>query len=450
MGMASREAWKIIEEKRKYWYKTLSTDAMWSVLGQSINIFDWLSFFSDYTLSDTLFSSLVSMLLLDIPPIDIVPWNVNFVVELPLPEEFIRGVLIKLRKITFDEVVDIQLPEFSDIIKPGLYDIDKFLETFLKIEFARPIIETRPRKAIYGVTRYDESYYDPTAVREFFRSTLYTFMKKDITLEEARNKIEATAKVLSIHEELARTIFNRLSAITSIKDRALTWDYGWWDRSYWSEEGSEGLIEFRNYELQSVKMPYEDLIDYQACGFWDDAIWDYFCWCDEIHPFRVEEPNLPMLAEAVWVNFRNRIISTYLAVANYQTLEERSEWTKSLRVDTYALPMSMRMHLERIVESIVRMYEPAIDPCRLRSYKSAALQIFGELTAMHRWGTEMYKAMSEEELREWWLEKWSRDGLDRGVLEAIYRSIRPRIDTFIDRRFRERMRFLRRKLRRMG
>ncbi|MHC1593721.1 MAG: hypothetical protein ACXQT2_00185 [Methanotrichaceae archaeon] len=440
--MGSVEAWKIIEQKRKYWYKTLSDDATWSILAQSYNVFDWLSFFSDITLSDTLWSSLVSWLLLGIPFTDLEPWNLLWRVELPAPEEFLRGVMIRLERVSLRDLVQEVAPELAQAVEqPSL---------FLEEEYAVGVVETGLEKAVYGGTRFDYSYYDPPAVREFFRATVYAFMKKGRTLETAKHDIEEAARILNIHPEVARTLFNRLSAISSIKERALTWDYGWWDFTYWSEEGSEGKVTYINYELQPQTTPYEDLVDYQAGGFWDDSPWDYFYWTEEypssVHPFRVEGYNVARLYDVVYANFRSRIATTPLAVANYQTRREREKWTESERLETFALPVSQRMHLERLVESVVRSREPDVDACKLRLYKSAVLQLFGDLSSPHRWGVGMQRTMSEDELRRWWIERWVDLGLDRDTLETLYSYLRKRVDTYTSVRQRERLRFLRKRL----
>ena len=150
--------------------------------------------------------------------------------------------------------------------------------------------------------------------------------------------------------------------------------------------------------------------------------------------------------DKVWLNFRSRITVTPLAVANYQTIRERTKWTESERLETYALPMSQRMHLERLTESIVRLKEPDIDALKLRLYKSAVLQLFGDLTQMHRWGSEMFTSMTEDELKNWWLERWTRAGLNRETLEELYGRIRGTVSTYTSRRHKERLRFLRKRL----
>jgi len=438
LGEASVRAWEVIEQKRKYWHKVLSEDAMWSTLVQTYNVFDWLSYFSDITLSDTLFSSLVSSLLLDIPLIDLEPWNLNWDIELPTIDEFMKGVLIKLEKVSISDLA----PEFIDALK----DVTLFFEE----EFGTAIKETKLTKGVYGYSKYGESYYDPQAVREFFRSALYTFTKKKYDVRTVKDLIDQSARTLSIHSEVARTLFNRLMAITAIKSDALTWDYGWWDYTYWGVEGSEGRITYLNYDLQPQEAPYEDMIDYQAGGFWDDAAWDYFYWTEEvpkaIHPFRLKDFNLAALVERVWLNFRSRISTTALAVANYQTLRERTKWTESERLETYALPVTQKAFLERLTESVVLSKEPGVDALKLRLYKSAVLQLFGDLTSMHRWGTGMVLTMSEDELRGWWVGRWVKAGLSRDVLEALYDTLKKRLSTYTSLRHRERLRFLRKRL----
>lgn len=438
MGEASVRAWGIIRQKLSYWSKALSEDAMWSTLAQTFNVFDWLSFFSDITLSDTLFSSLVSSFLLDINLLDLEPWNLNWTIELPTLEEFARGVLIKLEPIGISDLA----PELLEALK----DYTLFLEP----RYGQTVRETKLEKGIYGKSRYGQCYYDPQAVREFLRSTAYAFTKKGYDVRTARDLVDQSAKALNVNPELARTVFNRLSAITAVKYEALTWDYGWWDLTYWGREGSGGLLEYVNYELQVQEVPYENLFEQQGGGFWDDACWDYFYWLEEVpeptHPYRVEDYNVARAVDKIWYNFRGRISATPLAVANYQTYEERVQPTASLRLETFALPTSQRHILEGVAEKVVASKELGVDPIRMRLYKSAVLQLFGDLTSAHRWGTGMQLTMSEDELRSWWVGSWSAKGLDPDVLNELYDRVRDTVETFVSLRQRERVRFLRRRL----
>jgi len=445
VGALSREAWRLLDQKRRYWHKALSDDAAWAIYGQTFNVFDWLRDYSDQVVSDTLLSTLVSLFLLGIPISEVEPWNLLWSVELPTPEEFAKGVLIKLERISIDDVIAELYPQFEDIMIRSVYSVVDFMEAFMESPFAEALKPSVTEKGYYDVSRYGYSYYDPIAVREFFKSTLFAFLKKRGDVRTARDRVEAIARNLNINPELARNLFNRLTAIFSVKIQALTWDYGWWDFSYWAKEGSVGRVTYINYDLQEVEVEYEDLIDFQACGYWDEYPWDYFHWCDVVHPYKLTPPIITMLVDAVWRNFVNRIHATALAVANYQTYEERTQWTASERVETFALPVSQRMFLERVVHNTVRSMLGSVDPVTMRMYKSAVLQLFAIMSSPHRWGDGALRTMSEEELKSWWLDKWSSSGLDRNVLEKLYTAVKTHLRTFSSLRFRERTRFLRKR-----
>ncbi len=442
MGEASVEAWKVVAAKQKYWSKTLSDDAMFWNYDAMFDVFDWLSTFGDWVLSDTLWSSLVLSLLLDFKLTDIVPDNLLWLIELPTPLEFLRGVLIKLVKIDLAQLI----PDYSIAFDEPW--------RFLLPEVAEAFEETRLRKGIYGKSPYGDSYYDPTAVREFLRSTILAFTKKRGSWPTAIVDVKTAAKTLNIADFLVDTVFDRLSAITAAKEQQLTWDYGWWDRSVWGREHSssfvDGEIEFVTIEGKRVTLPYNDIADYVMYGFWDYAYWDYFYWWspeDEYaHPFRIDNPTFARVIDGVWSNFRDRITATAMAVANYQTLEERRTWWKSERTDIYGFARSQVRYIERLVEGVVKSMEPNIDIYRLRLYKSAVNELLGYTAHTHRWGTEMWQSMSEEQRKRFWIEKWVEQGLNRDVLEELWSRVLEAVRRAASVRQRQRLRFLRYRL----
>ena len=168
MGFASKEAWALLDAKRKYWSKVLSSDAWDTNLNIMFNIFDLFSFYIDFTLSDTLLSSLLSLIFFDIPLNDIIPWNLAWNVELPTGEEFQRGVLIKLEKKDLAKLLTEWLRlslDFEELFRNIFSSTTKTIQKIFKGKTREYIEKTRPRKAIYGQSRFDESYYDPIAVR---------------------------------------------------------------------------------------------------------------------------------------------------------------------------------------------------------------------------------------------------------------------------------------------
>jgi len=438
MGASQLEAERVAEQKLKYWLKSLSEEAIDAVTWRMFDTFDWGTFWSDWVLSDTLFSSLVSMLLFDIPLSDIVPWTLVWGVELPTPDEFLRGVLVKLEPVDVTEMFP-ELKTFFD----AAWKI--FTDTV-----AEGVTERRLEKAVYGQTRYGECYYDPEAVREFLRSTLYAFTKKDRSWPEIRLRVQKAAEQLGIPEDVVRDVFDRLSAIEAVKEGAATWDYAWWDISNWSLEAGSGAVEFVTYDLTTETAEYEQLFDMQAGGIWDHTCWDYCYWTPDVPAYRYDPEKLKAIFDVyrdyIVSAFRNRYLVTALAAANYQTAEERRTW-RSGRTETYAMPTSQRYRIESVVENIVKCRIPDVDPFKLRLYKSAALDIYGSLYGVHRWGDEMQRAMSAEELKRFWLSKWSAEGLDLGALEAIWENVKPVVDILGRERVSARMRFIREKLR---
>jgi len=437
MGFSQLEAERVSEQKLKYWLKALSEEAIDANTWRMFDTFDWSSFWSDWALSDTLFSSLVSMLLFGIPFSDIVPWLLNWAIELPSLDEFLRGVLIKL------EPIDISL------VFPELTSVSDTVWSVFVDEVAEGVAGTRLEKAVYGRSRYDESYYDPEAVREFLRSTLYAFTKKDVSWPERRLRVEKAAKLLGIGEDLARTVFDRLSVIEAVKEKAATWDYAWWDGSSWAPEGSGGAVEFVTYDLTVEAVEYEQLFDAQAGGLWDHSCWEYCFWTPDEPAYRFDPERLKAVFDVyrdfIVSGFRRRYLATALAVANYQTAEERVDW-RSGRTETYALPAAQRARIESIVENAVKAVEPGADAFKLRLYKTAALELYGALYGVHRWGSEMQRALTLEELKSFWIGKWSADGLDPAVLERLWETVKPVIDALGSARLEARTRFIREKL----
>jgi len=439
MGIASKEARKVVEQKKKYWLKVLSDGAIDAMFYRMFDIFDYLSFWGDWVISDTLFSSLISLVFFDLAIPEITPWTLTWEVELPSVDEFLAGVLIKLEPIK----IELEIPEVREI--------DATVDYILEPEYSAGVKETRGKKLIVGKTKYGEGYVDPPAVREFFRSTVLAFLKKDYSMKAVRERLESARKTWNIAPEVIEEFWNRLVTLTSIKENALTWDYGWWDRSSWSEEGSSGKVPIVNYQGEEVEVEYEHAADAKWGGHWDLSRWDYFCWTAPESPFKVEEvlrdSNVSIIRDLVVSKFRSRITLTPFIIANYQKTEGREKWSKSPRTETYALPMSQRYRLESLVDSVVRQLKPDIDVIRLRLYKSAILDLYGMLFDPHRWGAEAQRASTRDEIRKYWIEKWRGHGLDEFILGKLFDALYDTIVAYGAERARMRLRFLKYRMR---
>jgi len=444
--MAEPPAWAIIrqlrQQKLNYYQNTLTEDAIWTNLSLTYDLFDFVSFLADFTLSDTLFSSLMSSFLFDIPLTEIVPINMNWRIELPTLDEFLEGVLIKLVPVTLSDLV----PDLSFVLENPL--------ELLTPEAREAIEETKLEKCIYGKSTYSNCYVDPAAVREFLRSTLFAFTKKWHDIKTARDMVAAAAKALGISEALVEDVFNRLSKITFAKYNCLTWDYGWWDVSYWCEEEERsepvGVLTYIDYNLQPRKSEYESLFDAQAGCIWDESFWDMCYWGGDtpetVSPYITGDTRISQIQDALLSNFQTRFLATALAIANYQRPEERGYPFANERVEIYAQSRAFTIDIEATVRNIVQSLVPNIDPVTLRFYIDAALELYG-LSTPHKWGLEMLRSMTKDEFKKYWLEKYTRMGLDPNILENIWNKITAKIEAYSDIRVQTRLEFIRRKLR---
>lgn len=425
---ASDIARKIVWQKLSYAQKTLSNDAIFQNYFTISDVFDLASFFGDFVLSDTLFSSLMSAMLFDINPSEISPWSLAWDVELPTPDEYVRGVLIKLVPVDVSE-------QFPWMTNASAFVWENYLS-----EYAGAIESTRLYKGYFDESYFDQSYFDPTPVREFLRSTMYAFTKKGATFDTARQEVLAVAKNLGIDYEMASDIFRRLSMMTLIKSVCATADYSWVDVSEICEEGSEGHAYYIDLDGSVSWVEYTNIDDATSTCFADASIVDFCYVAPDKYPFKViPEKYVTEILDAVdymVFNFRDRLFTTALAVGNYQKYEEREKPQYSLRTEQYGESRLIVSDVERKVEILVTSMIPDIPPIKLRMYKVATLSLYSNLSSSNKWGADMYKAMDIDTLRSQWIDEWSNKGLDRNILEKIWNDVWQTITSASSRRFR--------------
>lgn len=431
---ASDKAREIVWQKLSYAYKTLSQQAIEQNFFTLMDVADPTDKVSDRIMRDTLFSSIMAITLLGINPIEVVPWRLTWDVELPTPEEYSKGILIKLTPID----ISVKYPYLADWVETmfNTYTPDK----------AVALTGAKMEKAYYGKSLYGASYYDPPPLHMFLRSTMFALMKKDKDLETVRREFIAIGKVLNLPTEFIEDMFRRLQLMTNIKVGAATWDYGYWDLTSLSEEGSGGLVAYEEIDKTVKKIQY-DRVDHVLSGtawdaslwnytyidspenpflkiasYWDEAYWDYSYWMPSERVPGEELPPVAMAVEDVIFNFRSRLVTTALAVANYQTMEERLKPERSWRTDQFGESRILVSRIEDKVESLINSIDPNMSVIKRRMYKVAALKLYSDLTSS-RWGKELYKAMDYDTLKGMWVEEWSAKGLDRDVLTKIWDDV---------------------------
>lgn len=409
-GTASELSWEIISQKLKYAQKVLSDKSIESNMDSIFSMLDFLSFSFDFTLSDTLFSSLLSSILFGIPFSSIAPVLLDFNIELPTVDEFLKGLLIKIEPVNIYD-------KYPELLTLSL----SFYNIFDK-DVASTLLTQQLEKGVFGLTKYGMSYYDPTPLGEFIRSTLYALTKKRSTDETVKRRVEASSKTLGINMDLASYIFNSMQMLYYAKTNACSADYCWFDVTTFPNEGSEAKISFVGWDLQPVEADYSCITDASGSCWFDNCLFDLNLFApDEAPTIYIDERAGNLITEVSYYMYqraRSRLLTTPLALSNYQKTEERMEPSRSIRLETYGLNRYITEDIRRTVKSIIKDRVPY--PIIQNLYADAILDLIKRLTKPGGWGDESFRVMSRDELLNYLVEKWGSQGLDRNVLEYIF------------------------------
>lgn len=409
-GLASEVAKRVLEQKLSYAYKVLSSDSTEVNMYTFYDMFDAISFSFDFTITDTLFSSLVSSVIFGIPLSDVVPVSMDFEVMLPTPEEFARGTHIKL--------------VYKDITEryPELLSISTTFFGVFEPEVAQTLLGQQLEKGVYGRSRYGQSYYDPQAFREFIRSSLFALTKKRSTDESVRARLEAIAKSLGINMDLVEYIFNLLQMTFYSKVTSCSLDFCWMDVSCFPVEGSEASVRFVDWSLQPVDAEYLGVFDFFGSCWFDNCLMDVSLFSpDEPPTIYVPEIMGNLLSEVSYYMYnkvRSRLLVSPLALSNYQTYDEMENPRESMRMEQFGISRGL---IESVRAWVNRSFRDAVpNPYTLNLYADAAVDLVKRLSKPGGWGDEAFRAMSREELLSYFLDRWGSQGLDRGILEKIF------------------------------
>jgi len=420
MVNASKIAKELLLQKYRYWANTLSEDAIGENFFNIYSTIDLLGFSFDITILDSVFSSILIGLSFGIPFTQIPPFNTCFNVELPSPEDFVKGKLLDIEPVSCLD----KYPEIGE----WLTDLSLYLST----HFSPQVAETTHVKGVYGVTRYGYSYYDPAEYRELLRSTLIKEAKRYTGTRTTAIIYTALSKSLNIPIELLDYIFTLFKAIERAKIEAAMSEYSWSDYTIAQEE-KPGSIEFKTYDLamREITLLGDSMTDLWGGAYSDIAISDISVVTDGEVPLVEQFPLEPRRAEvaigeAISTEAKSRLEYTPLLVANYQTVEERADFTKSQRADTYGVSRAIYYRLKEIVDR-----ELKDTPSFIRNqYNVAVQQLYSRLTRIGGWGSEAYRAMDLDTLKATWIEEWSSKGLEREVLESLFSKAYRAVKTY--------------------
>lgn len=405
-------------QKQKYHAKVLSSDALFANWLRGMDIEGFLPWYVWLNIPEFTYAGLAFSILFDINPSEIIPANWDFDVDLPDLDELLQGILAEIKSLDWSQIYEM------------LQDITKFIEQNIAEEYQDDMLKSRPRKAIYGVSKFNRSYYDPPAVREALRSTFFKLWSERYTLEQLRRDLDALAKTLNLSPGFVQLVFNKISQVIYAQPSAMILGYGVLGRSRLGkrvENQEQAEMTMITYELEVQQWrgntldhaQYSLVLGLVPLGF------GFLTPRNTVYKKPVRSGQYLPLTRYIYDRGTGNIYKMSwnpFSFGNYNRPDEQQDYRRSERADQYMTLQLIRYQIERIVDPLIRQYET--NPVKIRMYKSAALQLVSLPAKRHRWGYEAFKVMTEQELVEWWKQHWASQGLNSELLEAIYERLK--------------------------
>lgn len=413
----AQELSKLIRQKAKLWIKTGSQQALEQNIFDFADLTDLMTPEYTYVVFDSVFTSLITALWFDIPLTDIQVLNQCYETSVPSTDEFMKGKLIDIKPCACLE----KYPEIGEWLKD--------IRSAIKSHFGKTAEESRPRKGVYGLSKYGQSFYDPQVIRDFIRSTQIREVKKWVTPETAAASLKSFILSLDLNPSVVNTWFtisNTVSAL--IRDSALV-DMAIVGVSKVSPGIDSTVVESVDLNLSESVFEIRGYNDIAFNCFVGSAVvgWSFVC-SDKYSPPEemYETPGLEgtfskiaAIAQVIAREQVNRLYMTPLMLANYQTHDERTDFSRSQRIALYGSARAIYYNVRAIVNNLLKGY-PELE---VNMYNVAVQQLLGRVGGVHRWGEEVYREIDALTLRNQWVEEWAGKGLDRAVLEKIFDSI---------------------------
>jgi len=403
---------KLDYQKRRYHEKMLTVDAELTLFERSFQTYDFIIDISNLLIPEFFMSSLSASLLFDFDLTNMEPLNVEFTWRIPTLNEWMRGVGVVIEKI---------FPEYA-------VSLEDFISRNIREEYQQSIMETRAEKGYYGESRYGYAYFDPAAMREFLRNTVTCMFKKHPSLLERKLEILSFTRTLNILEDLARSMYERMSMIITAHTEAFILDYAFLDISKLCEgaEHSEELAIIPYVDLDGIERTAEivTLADMQHGFILDVSLLDYGFLMPDEDIYKVDSEIIIAALDEKMKRFRDRLTLTAPAFSNYVRGDEAADYHKCERTGIWGELASLRYIIDAEVNLTLSRIAPELNTFDRRKYVSAVLQLLGHIGKRHKWGYGVYRAMEDEELRNWWINYWVSQGLNLNVLDKLYEMVK--------------------------
>jgi hypothetical protein len=415
-------------QKRKYHEKMLSVDGEWSLFLRSFQIYDFILDMAYLLIPEFHMSALSLALTFNIKIPELQPLNFDFVWRFPTVEEWLKGVGVVIEKIEGLRLNEI-MPGYS-------VDLEEFVKLNIKPELWSDILSTMIEKGYYGMSRYGMAYYDPAAFREFLRSFVTAMFKKHVRYGERRAEIMAMVKTLNVNEEVARELYDKMSMIMAAHTECCILDYCTLNISKLCEphesDPEAAKVEFVDMDGNIVDVAITTLSDMQYGCILDVSVLGDCYLFDREDVYNDRAPHVDEFLDRRMESFRNRVMITAPAFSNYVTGAEAADYHLAERTNIWGELMALRYTIEHEVETFLAREAPGLNAFDRRKYITAVLQLVGHSGKRHRWGYKVYRLLEEPELKNWWLEYWSSQGLNRTLLEKLYENVKTWLPRIVD------------------
>jgi hypothetical protein len=436
----------IVAQKQKYHAKLLSPEGEMTTLMRFVEVAEDYSRLAAALLPEYLVSGLGMSLLFWLSPAEIEPLSLEFAWRLPSPDEWLKGVSVVLERLSpeisvellqlsaaLEELAALMFKERVPAAMPGV------VTEAAELPVLETIIETAAEKCVFDRSRYGSCYLDPDTVREIIRNALLNAWRKHGYMPGRRAEVEPLAAAADIAPEIPEYVINRIAVLVYGHLECMALGYGvlgvsrlceghperpGWGRYPWVDyRGEYGEVALRH--LADMSMGFVLGVSPLGLAFLTS----------EVDPFRdvvvelapgAPEPGGQAVVRAVVERLRRfggRALLAPAALANYVTAEEAADPLRCERTETWGQLMAYARAVDAVAERVAAELRPDASAFELKQYAAAARQLLGHLAKRHRWGHAVYRMMSDEELRRYWVEYWSRHGLDPQVLSALFDRI---------------------------
>jgi len=388
--------------KRKYYEKVLSPSAMRNVYLRTIDIEPLMPEYIWLQIAPFDLAQLGIGLIFSISGFEFDALMLGFIPVLPSLNELEWGILIKFEPIDWASLF------------PELGSIELEVETWFL------------SKAQYDISSYDTSYYDPSLFREVIANTLFKLRQMNPTDPLYKQTIEELAELLEISTYTLGFISDKISLLMAAQEQTFILGLGILGFSRLQEkEGVFVKIKFTDYNGVEHEVKVRHLSDLLWGFILGITPLGYGLLLPDRDILKMEEGKYnPRLIDFLLKKadaIQNSLPLLPFSFSNYQTFNEMANVHANQRVSQYDALMYIRNFMENWVEMNIPPDESY--PTVIRQYQNAVLQYFGWLTKRHTWGMDIFKQMTEEEYKDFWIKYWTAQGLKESTLETLYEGM---------------------------